>query len=163
MTSSPTYSAHEQKFLEQLQAGMALTFQRSENESPEMRAERTITALLIDRIVNEPKRTVSLPIKISNAIIDGPLNLQYVTFEAEVSIVNCEFTGDIDFSFSTFEHSANFNGSTAFHVQTCLLSKGDRSKSTFIPPDITSCVPSSSGTAAQFLSARPYSTSSSFS
>ena len=47
----------------------------------------------------------------------------------------------------------------ALHA-VCLLSKAQRSKSTFIPPDTTSRVPESRGTAAQFSSVRPYSTSS---
>ncbi len=84
-------------------------------ETPEEKKARTIPADWLERLAERPKRVVSVPVNISHAIIGGPLDLQYATFEAEVSIRDCEFpegAGEtVDFSFATFKRPATFEGS----------------------------------------------------
>ena len=56
----------------------------------------------------------SIPIQISHAIIDGPLGLEYATFDYEFALTETEFTGDVDLAFATFKRRAQFDGSR-FH------------------------------------------------
>ncbi len=112
MVPPHTESARDQGFLASLKAGTPLRFLVEDApETSDARLERTIPATLIEKIVTEPDRTVAIAIEISNAIIDGPLNLRHVTFKSGVTLTDCEFIGTVDFSFSTFEHNANFSGS----------------------------------------------------
>jgi len=75
--------------------------------------DRTIPATWIEDliVVEKAKRQVRVPIRISNAIIAGPLHLWYVSFEGEVFIVETRFTHDADFSFTTFTRNLDLTGS----------------------------------------------------
>ena len=99
-------SIRHEAFLGSLKKGAPLKFLSSDD-----RLQRTIPAKLIKQIVTEPDRTIAVPVEISNAIIDGALDLRHVTFKSVVTMTGCEFTGPVDFSSSTFEHNANLNGS----------------------------------------------------
>jgi len=79
-------------------------------ETPASRAARTIPAQWFQDLVSPNARKINLPILITNAIIDGPLNLSYVTFECAVEFSGCDFIdGAVDFSFATFSRSATFS------------------------------------------------------
>ena len=41
-------------------------------------------------------------VQVTDAIIRGPLDLSYMTIDQQVSLVNCEFEEQADFSYSTF-------------------------------------------------------------
>jgi hypothetical protein len=99
---------------EKLYAGKPLEFPpfpTNRAETPEEKAARTIPAHWLELLAEGHKRIVSVPIRISNAIIDGSLELEYVLFESTVSIVGCHFTGTVDLSFTTFQLASRFDGS----------------------------------------------------
>lgn len=106
-----------------LKSGNALVFAPA-GQSSEEDQKRIIPAQWLNDLANAPERHVTVPVTIRNAIIDGPLQLQYVTFEYEFSLINCEIKHQADFSFATFcrvgafDESkfvarANFRGSEA--------------------------------------------------
>jgi hypothetical protein len=57
---------------------------------------------------------ISVSIEIKNAIVEGPLNLKYITFKGEVTFINCEFSDTVDFSFATFQRSVSFVDNSVF-------------------------------------------------
>lgn len=79
-------------------------------ETPTSRAARTIPAQWLQDIATPNARKISVPILVTNAIVDGPLNLSYVAFDCAVEFSGCEFTGGaVDFSFAAFSRSAKFS------------------------------------------------------
>lgn len=81
-------------------------------ETPEEAALRTIPAKWLEDLAPRPARVVSVPIEITNAIIEGDLHLENACFEYKLSITDCEFRGDVDFSFAVFKHTASFKKTT---------------------------------------------------
>jgi Pentapeptide repeats (9 copies) len=51
-------------------------------------------------------------VQVKDAIIRGPLDLSYVTINQQVSLVNCEFEDQADFSYSTFKRHLILQNST---------------------------------------------------
>lgn len=107
MTTPPTTSEGKHAWLRD---GKELVFNLGSHtpngkETAREKAARSIQAAWIAELVRDPGRKVSTRITISNAIIEGPLNLGEATFKDRISITNSEFTGPVDFSFCTFEHS----------------------------------------------------------
>src|SRR2546422_211246 len=89
------------------------------SETPEARAARTIPSKWLDDLAVEPDRVFRTPIRISNAIIDGPLRQPYATFEYDFVITGTEFTGEVDLSFATFKRSVKIDDSR-FAARTSL-------------------------------------------
>jgi hypothetical protein len=120
---------------ERLKTGEAVCFTGKERP-----AARTIPAAWLEELSIEPNRSVNVPIVIYNAIIAGPLDLSYATFEHNLFIVDSEFTGDAQFSFTLFKGAAIFKGTsfrkkadfTAAHSLTSL----NIQLSTFLGPGI---------------------------
>jgi uncharacterized protein YjbI with pentapeptide repeats len=80
-------------------------------EDPAARAFRTIPAQwLLDLLAaNANTRKVTIPISVSNAVIDGPLAFRYSYFDCAVEFIGCEFVnGLIDFAFAKFAQAAKF-------------------------------------------------------
>jgi uncharacterized protein YjbI with pentapeptide repeats len=110
------YSPPRTKFqkLDYLLDGKQLRFRRfpiGGSESTETLEARTIEAAIIEKMVKKFNGSVNVSIRIENAIIKGSLNLAYVTFKGELSIINSVFTEPVDFSFATFESSVFFDRS----------------------------------------------------
>src|SRR5437660_79103 len=100
--------------LAKLLAGEPLKFSArptDREETPEEIAARTIPAKWLEDLAARPARAVGKPVLISNAIIAGPLDLQYARFEYELSITGTNFLDETDFSFATFKRTATFQGS----------------------------------------------------
>lgn len=72
---------------------------------------RIIRASWISDLMNEETREISKPIRIANAIIEGPLCFRNATFCNEFLIIGSEFIGDVDLSFASFDRAASFEGS----------------------------------------------------
>jgi hypothetical protein len=97
--------------LARLLAGESLEFPAPPKGREETTIEaeaRSIPASWLEQLAAGHKRTVSAPIRVSHAIIAGALDFQYATFEYGVSITDCTFTEQVDFSFSSFKRSAVF-------------------------------------------------------
>jgi hypothetical protein len=63
-------------------------------------------------------------IGVTNATIDGDLDLKYEQVENELALFRCEFTGSVDFSYATFRQNiildqAAFDKNCAFNSLTC--------------------------------------------
>jgi uncharacterized protein YjbI with pentapeptide repeats len=69
---------------------------------------RTIPASWINELARPPARLINEPIHMSDAVIEGPLDLKYATFEYEVSFKGCIFIGRADFSYATFGRKVEF-------------------------------------------------------
>ena len=99
----------------QLLAGKPLSFPAlaaNRQESREERAARTIPAKYLVDLASPHARKITVPITLENAIVIGDLDLSYATFEYELKLIGCEFTGGlVDFSFATFERTAKFSNS----------------------------------------------------
>src|SRR5438132_859300 len=80
-------------------------------ESHESKAARTVQAAWLNKLVDKETIACSLPIKISNAIIEGPLRWRNAKFTRDVVFSNCEFRGEVDMSFATFEQTVSFRRS----------------------------------------------------
>jgi hypothetical protein len=95
-------------------AGKPLVFRAptsAGDETPAARAGRTIPAAWLNGLA-DAARICHPPIDISNAIIDGALDLSAVEFRQKVALVNCEMSGEVRFAFSQFGRTATFQGST---------------------------------------------------
>jgi len=106
--------APEDPRLLKLRGGEPLEFPAlpdGKEETPEEQEARTIPASWLEDLAANHARVVAVPINISQAVIAGPLDLHYATFEAELSITDSRFTDEADFSFATFNRSATFRGS----------------------------------------------------
>jgi uncharacterized protein YjbI with pentapeptide repeats len=100
--------------LAKLRAGEPLTFPAppsDREETTEEIAARTIPANWVEDLAVRPSRIVGVPVVISNAIVDGRLDLQYARFEFGLSITNTTFKDEADFSFAVFKRTATFESS----------------------------------------------------
>src|SRR2546428_239111 len=100
--------------LAKLLAGEPLEFAArpaDREETPEEIAARTIPANWLEDLGARPARVVGIPVVISNAIIAGPLDLQYTSFEYELSITGTDFSDETNFSFAIFKRTVTFQGS----------------------------------------------------
>ncbi len=95
--------------LNKLKAGQLLKF--NPDDSPE---NRTIDGQSFLELIQDNTRDIAKPVRIENAVINiqKKLDLRYVTFRRELSIINSIFKGEVDFSFATFEGQVRFDGST---------------------------------------------------
>jgi uncharacterized protein YjbI with pentapeptide repeats len=93
-----------------IQEGRTLAFPppSSGHETAAARAARTVQAAWLTDLAKGPGRVVQVPVVITNAIIHGPLVMQYCTFSYFLEIVGSEFDGPVDFSFATFTRHAAF-------------------------------------------------------
>jgi hypothetical protein len=93
-------------------AGLPVVFPAPSANPPESsaaRALRTFSSKWLQDLISSHTQTVTTPIVVSNAVIDGPLDFSYVSFDYAVEFAACEFiNGEVDFSFSTFARSAKF-------------------------------------------------------
>ncbi|HEV2647205.1 MAG TPA: pentapeptide repeat-containing protein [Acidobacteriaceae bacterium] len=71
-------------------------------------ADRVIPALWIEELLEPLTRAARRPIAISHAIIDGPLNLAYATFDFDVCFIGCLFMGSVNGSFASFKRVISF-------------------------------------------------------
>ncbi|MDA2912927.1 pentapeptide repeat-containing protein [Acidobacteriia bacterium AH_259_A11_L15] len=92
---------------------------------------RTLPAHWIADAARQGKR-----IDIKNAIISGPLNLQYCTFQEEFSLVSCDILHPADFSYSTFQRNLILSSTTfqqgADFTSATLCYDGDLGETRFI-------------------------------
>ncbi len=106
--------SEDEKYLKLIN-GEALDFyspQHIGHESNAEKAARTIPSLWLMELLEESNYTISKPIRISNAIIKGPVLLRYAVFQYELSITGSTFTDEVDLSFATFKRIITFEGST---------------------------------------------------
>lgn len=98
--------------LEWLKRGWPLHFPAVADggRADELREVRTIRASWLAQLVRRPGRLCELPVGIKNAIIVGPLDLQYATFQYEFSVTDSTFADTVNFSFAAFKRSAVFAG-----------------------------------------------------
>jgi uncharacterized protein YjbI with pentapeptide repeats len=98
---------------DQLRAGKPLQFDSStaDGVTAAAKAGSTIQARWLEALAEEPDRIVRVPIRITNAVIEGPLRLAYATFEYDLSIRDSIFTDEVDLSYATFKRTASFEGS----------------------------------------------------
>jgi uncharacterized protein YjbI with pentapeptide repeats len=87
---------------ERLLIGEALRFDITQPEG-----ERSIEAAWIAEAAQK-----RVKIDIQDAVILGPLNLKYATFDEEVSFVGCVFKDPVDFSNTTLHRNLNLSGTT---------------------------------------------------
>lgn len=116
---SPAIQLPTEEYRKKLNTGKPLEFQappKDQDETPNQKAARTIPARWLELLAENHRRVISVPIQISNAIIEGHLHLEYAVFECNLVVKNCEFTGSVNFSFATFSRAARFTGSH-FHGQ----------------------------------------------
>lgn len=72
---------------------------------------RRIKSSVLEELARSSEGILSRALVIENAIIEGPLNLKYVTFKGELSITNCDISEQLDLSFAVFERSVHFDNS----------------------------------------------------
>jgi hypothetical protein len=95
--------------------GLPIAFTKpppGKNESIDEIAVRTIPGSWLEQLASQNERKIAKSINLENAIISGPLNLSYATFDGEVKFIDCRFVGGlVDFSFATFGRLVTFAGS----------------------------------------------------
>ena len=74
-------------------------------ESKESKAARTIQAEWLNKLVEPQTGICSLPLDLSNAIVEGNLDWSRRTFEHKVNFRRCEFRGTVEMSFAQFKRS----------------------------------------------------------
>lgn len=99
-----------------LHAGQELKFGQADEPTA-----RTIHADWLNKLIQSSDHTVSVPIRISGAIIEGKLDLRFATFMHELSITDSSFMGEVMLSFATFERCVNLEGAH-FHRSVSLCS-----------------------------------------
>ncbi len=108
---------NEQEIAERLSQGLPVEFPpASSNETQMQRAARTIRAELLEQLIST-NMTVPVPVRISNAVVQGNLSWANVTFECPLEI-RAEFTPaaesteqKVDLSFAYCKRGLRFRGS----------------------------------------------------
>src|SRR5260370_6740587 len=99
MTSAPPPPTDPR--FEKLCGGEPLEFgapPKDREETHEEKTARTIPANWLECQIKDHRRIISKPVVISNAIIDGPLDLQHAVFGSNFSVTATEFSEIADFS-----------------------------------------------------------------
>src|SRR5271167_2374082 len=91
---------------------MSLHDELVQGKSIHFQATEPVPARTIDAGWIAEATGAGVPIDIRNAVISGLVKIRFVTFQEEVSLVNCVFLQTADFSHSTFKRNASFQGST---------------------------------------------------
>lgn len=98
-----------------LAAGKPLEFPQAvpgKTQTSADRAARTIQASWLMELFGASDRISNVDISIRNAIIEGPLRMEYGVFNGLVRVIDSEFSDSVSFSFATFHRGVNFTGST---------------------------------------------------
>ena len=98
---------------EALRAGQPVNFapfDLAEPEPPALRAARTISAACLAVLGDNPATEVASSITIAHAVIDGDWRLRHATFQRPIRITDTIFTGQVDLSFATFKQAVSFAG-----------------------------------------------------
>ena len=90
-----------------LREGQALEFSRDDEP-----AARTVQADWLNELAAGFDRTVTVPVRISGAIIQGKLDLRCATFKNELTITDANFTGEVMLPYATFERPVNLQGTS---------------------------------------------------
>jgi pentapeptide repeat protein len=118
-TTEPTNDLHARTDEEKCQIlfkGKPLIFPPLSPDSAHSPEELKINGLKASCIeaLADKDGCISVSIELKHAIIEGPLNLKYITFKGEVTFINCEFSDTVDFSFATFQRSVSFVDNSVF-------------------------------------------------
>lgn len=108
---TPATQIPKEDYLRRLRAGIPVEFAAppaDHEETQQEREARTIPTHWIEKLVEKNTQTVAVPIQISNAIVDGDLNLGYAVFESNFSMSGCELTGTVNCSFTEFNKAVSW-------------------------------------------------------